>query len=39
MGVSGAWGFRGAGSREIIAGLERWVQDRGILRVLCIDVA
>ena len=38
-GVSGAWAFRGAGSREIIRGLEWWVRSRGCPQVLCADVA
>lgn len=39
IGVSGAWACKGAGSREIILGLDQWVRDRGVPRVLCVDFA
>ena len=39
IGVSEARAFRGAGSREIVAGLDHWVRFRGCPRVLCVDVA
>ena len=38
-GFSEARAFRGAGSREIITGLEQWVRNMGYPRVLCSDVA
>ena len=36
---SEARAFRGAGSREIITGLEQWVRNRGCPPVLCANVA
>ena len=38
-GFSEARAFKGAGSREIIIGLEHWVRVRGRPKILCADVA
>lgn len=38
-GLDGAWAVKGAGGKEVIRGLERWVSCRGVPKILCFDVS
>ena len=35
---AGAWAVQGAGGVEIVGGLKRWVQGKGVPSVICSDV-